>query len=658
MSDGGASFAGDVDAVWRPDEAVIERSRLASLLRRLEMEDLTALHRLAIEDPEFYWRAAVDDLGIEFARPFAKVLDESEGREFPRWFVGGLLNVSANCLDRYAQGDDGEKPAVIWESESGDSRSVSFRELHVETVRFARYLRSIGVGEGDRVALFMPMIPETAAAFLGCARVGAVVVPAFSGYGPDALASRLQESDAAVLVVADGFRRKGSVLNTKVVADRAVADAPSVRSVVVVPHLGLVMESEGRDILWPDALRAGDASSASGECVLLEPNQPLMIIYTSGTTGRPKGIVHSHGGFLTKAGQDFGYALDIQHDDTVFWITDIGWLMGPLLIVGVLMFQATAVFYEGAPDHPDPGRVWRTVERHGVTLLGISPTAVRNLAAAGDKWIAGSHLDTLRGFATTGEPWNEEPWRWLFEHVGGGRLPILNYSGGTEVGGGILTCYTLLPLRPCAFAGPVVGMDVDVVDDEGRSLRGEVGELVVRNTWPGMTHGFWKDPGRYLETYWARFPGTWVHGDLAVIDEAGYWYVNGRSDDTIKLAGKRVGPAEVESALVAHEAVAEAAVVGVPDDLKGQALVCFVVLVAGATPGSDLDKDICKTVVDRLGKTLAPQKIVFVDGLPKTRNGKVLRRTIRGRYLGLPLGDLSSLESLESLQLIPELGKS
>jgi acetyl-CoA synthetase len=651
-------FAADNDVVWRPDDRTRRRSRIAGLMSEHGFADLQSLHRRSVDDPEWFWGAVVPDLDIAFDRPFSRVLDETGGKEFPRWFVGGKINVAHNCLDRWAEGPEGDRPAVVWEAETGESESVSYRELHADVISFARYLRSVGVGKGDRVGLFVPMIPETAVAFLACARIGAVVVPAFSGYGPDGLAARLQGCDVSVLVTADGFRRKGGVVEMKSVVDEACAHSPSVRTVVVIQHMGSEAPINARDVAWEDALAYGRGSDLDTSCVSLDPNDPLMIVYTSGTTGRPKGVVHSHAGFLTKAGVDFGYSLDVQDDDTVLWITDIGWLMGPLLIVGTLMFGGTAVFYEGIPDFPDPGRVWDVVERHGVTLFGVSPTLVRNLSAAGDHWLQGRSLRSLRAFASTGEPWNADPWQWLFTRVGAGKLPILNYSGGTEIGGGILTCYPTLPLRPCAFSGPALGMDVDVVGDDGSSLRGEVGELVVRNTWPGMAHGFWRDPDRYLEAYWLRFPGTWVHGDLASVDADGYWYVTGRSDDILKIAGKRVGPAEVESAVVAHPAVVEAAVVGVPDDLKGQSLVCFVVLKAGTSGGPDLERDISSSVGERLGKALIPRRIVFVMGLPKTRSGKIMRRAIRGKYLNLPLGDLSSLDDQAPLNSIPEAMKS
>lgn len=642
------------EAAWQPDAATVARSRLAGLLASTGSDGITGLHRRAVADPEWYWRVVVDDLGVVFDRPFTAVLDESAGKPFPRWFVDGALNLGANCLDRWMDGPTADKPAVIWAAESGESRSVTYRELHRDAVRFSKYLRSRGIGRGDRVALFLPMIPETAAAFLACARVGAVVVPVFSGYGPDAVAARMQACDVRLLVTADGFRRKGRAVALRPVVEQVLAEASSVETVVTVHHLGLETPAGEPYVSWEDALAQGEASGADGAYEAMGADDPVMILHTSGTTGRPKGVVHSHGGLLVKAGHDFGYSMDVQSDDVFWWITDIGWLMGPLLIVGTLMFGATALFFEGVPDHPDPGSVWDVVGEHGVTVLGISPTAVRNLVAAGDSWLDGKDLSSLRAFATTGEPWNEAPWQWLFGRAGEGRRPILNYSGGTEIGGGILTCYPVLPIEPISFSGPVIGMDVDVVDEQGRSVVDQVGELVVRNTWPGMTHGFWRDRERYLETYWSALPDVWMHGDLALRTSAGYWFVTGRSDDTLKLAGKRVGPAEVESAMVGHPAVEEAAAIGIPDEVKGQALVCFAVLVRGALAGAELEQEVRQLVADRLGRAMAPTRIHFVEGLPKTRNGKILRRIVRARYLGAPLGDLSTVEDLGLLDGIPE----
>jgi acetyl-CoA synthetase len=370
-----------------------------------------------------------------------------------------------------------------------------------------------------------------------------------------------------------------------------------------------------------------------------------MIIYTSGTTGRPKGALHTHCGFPIKATQDIAHCFDVHDSDTMFWVTDMGWMMGPWEVFGMTLLAGTMVIYDGALDYPGPDRLWDLVERHGVTVLGVSPTLIRALMRHGEEPVRRHNLSSVRILGSTGEPWNPESWRWLFETAGGGRIPIINYSGGTEVSGGLVSGNVLTAAKPCSFAGPPPGIAADVVDDAGRSIRNQVGELVVRAPWIGMTRGFWGDPDRYEQAYWSRFPNVWVHGDWAAIDEDGLWYILGRSDDTIKIAGKRLGPAEVESVLVEHPAVLEAAAIGVPDPTKGQALVCFCVLRPGQDASAGLSEALRAMVAERLGKPLRPAAVEFVSELPKTRNAKVMRRVIRSAYLDQDPGDLSSLEN-------------
>jgi len=374
-----------------------------------------------------------------------------------------------------------------------------------------------------------------------------------------------------------------------------------------------------------------------------------MIIYTSGTTGQPKGALHTHCGFPIKAAQDLAHCFDVKPEDTVYWVSDMGWMMGPWLVYGTALLGATIALYDGAPDFdprgPGPDRLWSVVERHRVSVLGISPTLIRSLMQHGEEPVRRHDLSSLRVLGSTGEPWNPDPWSWFFRTVGSGRLPIVNYSGGTEISGGILGGNLLLPLKPTAFAAPVPGMAADVVDERGQPVRGEVGELVIRRPWIGMTRGFWKDPERYLETYWSRFSGLWTHGDWAAVDSDGMWYILGRSDDTIKVAGKRLGPAEVESILMGHPAILEAACVGVPDPLKGQEIVCLCVLRPGAAVDETLGDQLRERVSQRLGKPLRPRAVYFVRDLPKTRNAKVMRRVVRAALLGEPTGDLSSLEN-------------
>jgi acetyl-CoA synthetase len=444
--------------------------------------------------------------------------------------------------------------------------------------------------------------------------------------------------------------RRGQVVPMKPLADEIAVVVPSLRHLIVVRRTGAEVDwNPSRDHAWHE-LMGLQADRAEDEVTRAE--DPLMLIYTSGTTGRPKGAVHTHCGFPIKAAQDMEHGLDLHADETLFWVTDMGWMMGPWLVFGTLLLGATMMLYDGAPDWPGPDRLWSLVERHKITTLGLSPTLVRALLRHGEAPVRAHDLSSLRKFASTGEPWNPDPWLWLFHVVGQGRLPIINYSGGTEISGGIVMGNVLTPLKPCAFAGPLPGMAADVVDEQGHSVRGQMGELVIRQPWIGMTRGFWRDPERYVETYWSRFPNVWVHGDWAAIDADGLWYILGRSDDTIKIAGKRLGPAEVESILVAHPAVSEAAAIGVPDEIKGEALVCFCVLKPGQVADESLRQELGKKVTTALGKALAPRAVKFVADLPKTRNAKVMRRVIRAAWLGADPGDLSSLENPSALDSI------
>jgi len=639
------------DVVWRPDPATAERSRLGRFMAKHGLADLEALQKRSVADPEWFWGAVVDDIPIEFYEPYERVLDVSDGIQWPRWYSGGVMNIVHSCLDRHRGTPVEGKTAVIWEGEGGDVRRLTYGELDLMAGRLAAALRKLGVQRGDRVGIFLPMVPETAAAVLACARLGAVFIPLFSGYGAEAIAARLEDGDAKVLICADGFHRRGQVVAMKEVADQAVARVKTVQRVIVLRHAGREMPwNHGRDVLWETLL---DDHLEPLETERLEPESPFMIIYTSGTTGKPKGAVHVHAGFPLKAAQDLAHGFDMGAGDTLFWFTDIGWMMGPWLIFGSLLLGGTMVLYEGTPDTPGPDRLWRMVADHKVTILGVSPTLVRGLMPAGDDLPQRHDLSSLRILGGTGEPWNPDPWRWFFEKVGGGRLPVINYSGGTEISGGIVSGNVLTPLRPCAFAGPVPGMAADVLDEQGQSVRGEVGELAIRGPWPGMTRGFWKDDDRYLATYWSRFPDVWVHGDWAYVDPRdGLWYILGRSDDTIKVAGKRLGPAEVESVLVDHEAVAEAAAIGVPDELKGEALVCFVVLRSGRAASAELAEKLKDAVAASLGKPLRPRTVEFVLDLPKTRNAKILRRVVKAVYLGLEPGDLSALENPAAVEAI------
>jgi acetyl-CoA synthetase len=638
---------------WSPTPEQIERSRLHAFMVKLGVPDLNELNDLARRDPERFWSATVDDIGIGWRQRPARVRDTSEGIAFTRWWSGGRLNLVTNAAERWANSNPGRE-AVVWEGDDGSERMWTYFELAAETARCANGLRELGVGAGDGVGLCLPMLPETVAVFLACSAIGAIVIPLFSGYGAGAIVARLQDCDAKALVVADGFLRRGAAVVMKPVADEVAARTPSLEHVIVVRRLGTIGTDmqRPRDV-WYDELTLAQPSTAPPHDS--DADDPFMLIYTSGTTGPPKGTVHVQGGFPVKSTQDMVHCFDVGQSDRLLWFTDIGWMMGPWAICGALSIGATLVLFEGVPDHPGPDRLWSIVERHRVTVLGVAPTVVRALMRHGDAPPREHDLSSLRVLGSSGEPWNVDPWLWFLRNVGGGRCPIINYSGGTEVSGGIVSGNMLTPLNPCAFAGPCPGMDADVLDEDGNSVRGRVGELVVRSPWPGMTRGFWHDRERYLQTYWSRWPNVWVHGDWAEVAADGLWYIRGRSDDTIKLAGKRLGPAEVESALVAHPDVAEAAAIGVPDPVKGEALVCFVVLRPGVADTAGLRSELSARVTAELGKALRPAAVIAIAELPKTRNAKVLRRVVRAVYLGGDPGDLSSLENhaaIEALQAV------
>lgn len=636
------------EIAWNPGNEVRERSRLLTALKQWGFGSSDAavaeFHRRAASDPEWFWRAATEDLGVDFSTPFERVLDESAGKPFPKWFTGGRINVAELAVLRHGRGPLANKTVVIYEGDQGQRRTLTFGELADAVTRFAANLVDLGVKRGDRVVLFMPVAPEAAVAYLAIAMIGAVSVPTFSGYAADALATRMQDSEAVLVVTADGTTRRGKTIEMKAIADAAIAEAPSVRSVVVVRHLGInVSMQAGRDLYY-DELPAEPALVSTEDT---ESNEPLTIVYTSGTTGRPKGIVHTQGGFAAKTAIDFAYGFDVHADDVVSWITDLGWLVGPMILTGPLQLGATVVMIEGLPIYPAPTRMWDVIERNGVTVAGIAPTAARAIKTATED-SQPPKLDSLVSFVSTGEAWDEPTWWWLFQEIGQSRRPIINYSGGTEVGGGIIIGYPFLPASPAAFTSPLPGVDAAVFGEDGQAVVGEIGELVVRNTFPGMTHAFWQDEARYFDTYWNRWNGIWVHGDLASVDSVGQWRIHGRSDDTIKLSGRRVGPAEIEAALLKDSRIAEVAVIGVPDEQRGQRAVAFVVLRSDNVDATDLQA----TALANAGKSFAPS-VYTVKTLPRTKNGKIMRRAIRARFIGAPIGDMSSLDPATPLEDIP-----
>jgi acetyl-CoA synthetase len=638
-------FGGEI--VWRPTAEYIERAHLTNFMRLHKIRDFKELMSLSTQDVAWFTEAVISYLDIRFYEPYTEVVNLAEGIAWPKWCVGGKMNIVHNCLDKYIGSQAESSLAMVSESEDGDICTFTYKELWVKVNKMTNALRSLGLGKGDAVGLFMPMTCEIVVAMLAIAKIGGVILPLFSGYGAGAVSARLLDADAKALITADGFTRRGSAVDMKKIADQAAEQTPSLEHMIVLERTGLEVNMvTGRDHWWEDL---NEAQPETAETEHTEAEDILMIIYTSGTTGRPKGAVHTHCGFPVKAAQDMAFGTDVHPGEMIYWMTDMGWMMGPWLVFGGLILGSTIFLYDGAPDFPGPDRIWDMVERHKISLLGVSPTLIRALIPHGEEPFQRHDLSSLRFFASTGEPWNPEPWKWLFEKVGESKRPIINYSGGTEISGGIVMGNPILPLKPCAFSAPCPGMAADIYDENGLPVREQVGELVIKGPWIGMTRGFWKDPERYTETYWSRWPGVWVHGDFAAVDGDGLWYILGRSDDTLKIAGKRLGPAEVESILVSHPEVVEAAAIGIPHEIKGNELVVFCVLTPNSQPSAELRQDLYEIVVRSLGKPLAPREIRFVSDLPKTRNAKVMRRIIRSAYLGQEPGDTSSLINPESV---------
>jgi len=614
--------------VWFPTDPA--STNVGRFMAAHGIERFEDLERRSIEDPEWFWDAVVKFLGIDFPTPYRQVLDVSDGIPWARWFVGGKTNFAHLAVDRHPP----DRTAIVWEGEDGEVRTWTYGDLRAQADGLAALLAERGIGAGDAVGVYMPMIPETVAALLGIAKLGAVFLPLFSGYGAEAIITRMNDAGAKALVTAETFQRRGQTIPMATTAAEAMRHVPTFESLVQVPG------SEWTPTAEPLATR------------MVDSEHPLFIAYTSGTTGKPKGAVQVHAGWTVKVAEEGAFQTDVGPDDTLFWFTDMGWIMGPWEVTAALVNGATLALYEGVPDYPGPDRLWSFLERHRVTVLGISPTLIRALMPHGDEPVLSHDLSSLRVLGSTGEPWNEGPWRWYFEVVGGGRCPVINISGGTEVGACFLAPHPVRPIKPMSLGGPALGMAVDVYDDGGKPLRGEVGELVCTGPWPGMTRGLYKDPQRYLDTYWSRWPDVWLHGDWASIDEDGDWFLHGRSDDTIKVAGKRLGPAEVESVVVTHPAVVEAAAIGVPDEVKGETLWVFAVLKDDVDLTDELRTELAELVASRLGKSFRPSSVRATTALPKTRNAKVLRRAIRATVLGRDPGDLSSLEDSSTIDAV------
>jgi len=614
------------------------------IIRQANQPDYDAIHQAMLDDLAGTWGAIARD-EFEWFKPWDKTLDDSEA-PFYKWFVGGKVNIVHNALDRHTETWRRNKVALLWEGEKYEQRSYTYHQLQREVCRFASVLRAMGVNKGDRVTIYMGRIPEIVIAMLACAKIGAVHSVVYGGFSVEALHGRIEDSQSKVAITADGAWLRGNIVPLKEIMDEALQRAPTVQTVIVVKRTGQDIHMEpGRDLWYHDLMNLPIAET----CIpteAVDAEDPLFLLYTSGTTGKPKAILHTHGGYMVGVATTLKWVFDLKEDDTWWCAADPGWITGHSYIVyGPLLLGATSVMYEGAPNHPFPDRWWDVVERHGVTVLYTAPTAIRGLMRFGDAWPNRHDLSGLRLLGSVGEPINPEAWKWYYRVIGKEQCPIMDTWWQTETGGFMITPLPSTPLKPGSATKPFPGVVVDVLDEDGNPVGpNEEGYLVIKSPWPAMLRTVYGDPDRYVEQYWSRFPGMYMTGDSARRDEDGYIWVIGRVDDVIKVSGYRLGTAEIESALVSHPSVAEAAVIGVPDEVRGSVIQAYCILVAGMEPTQRLVEILRDHVAHEVGPIAKPASIEFVDALPKTRSGKIMRRVLKARALGQDEGDLSTLE--------------
>jgi len=600
------------------------------------------LYNFAESDYEGFWAKEAEEL--HWFQKWNKVLDDSK-KPFFKWFTEGKTNICYNCLDVHLDSARRNKLALIWEGERGEFKSYSYFALHRDVNKFANVLKSLGVNKGDRVTIYMGRVPELAISMLACARIGAIHSVVYGGFSVEALHERIDDSESKVLITCDGAYQRGKIIELKHISDEALQRAATVSSVVVVKRTGHEINMEpGRD-LWYHDLMALPIASNDENVEMMDAEDPLFLLYTSGTTGKPKAILHVHGGYMVSVYTTLKYVFDIHEEDRFWCAADPGWITGHSYIVyGPLLNGVTSFMYEGAPTYPYPSRWWQMIEKYGLNILYTAPTAIRGLMRFGEAWPNRHDLSSLRLLGTVGEPINPEAWRWYHRVIGNEKCPIMDTWWQTETGMFMITPMPCVPLKPGSGTKPFPGLQMDVLDDDGNPVKtNEEGYLVVKNPWPSMLRTIWKDPDRYVEQYWSKYEGMYLTGDSAKKDEDGYYWIIGRVDDVIKVSGYRLGSAEIESALVSHPAVAEAAAIALPHEVKGNAIHAFVILRAGYERSDTLVEDLRKHVGHEMGPIAKPEHIEVVDSLPKTRSGKIMRRVLKAKALGIDPGNISTL---------------
>jgi len=599
---------------------------------------------------EWFWESVEKDIGIIWDEPYTKTLDTSNGIPWTKWFVDGKTNLYNSSVEKFTKTTP-EKIAYNFISEDGVETKLSYSELNTKVSKLANVFKSLDVKKGDVIAIYLPMIEEAIVSILAAAKIGAVQTIVFSGYSSESLKTRLQDCHAKILLTSDGFHRKGKTISQKITVDAAVIDT-DIEKIIVVSYKGIDKFEKSDKIQFYDDLILQQDDTCDTE--IMNSEDPLFILYTSGTTGKPKGVVHTHGGFSVFAGHQASYLVNMGQNDRLFWPADIGWITGLVWnVYGLLLVGSSAVIYDGALDFPNSDRVWEILSKYQATIFGISPTAVRLFKKINSNPQNKFSLDSLQNIPTTGEPLDEDSWWWLFENVGNKKIPIMNLSGGTEIGGAMLSVFPGMKLKPSTVGIPVPGMNLDVVNDDGESVKEENGYLVIKSPWPGMTRGLLNDDQRYIETYWSKFENIWFHGDYVLKDGDNLWYMQGRTDDVINVSGHRMSTAEIEHTVISHKKISDAASIAIPDDITGEAIVVF--FVPENKDDANLENEIMEYISKKIGKIAKPRLIIQLSDLPKTRTGKIMRRLLKSKVLGNPLGDLSSLENPHILNEIQKI---